>query len=121
MDPVYTYGQNAGQRVNPGDGQTLLLVEIISRLQGVQDAVQGDASEGVQRTIQSTAPTSGGSVTAGAKSVSFVTSSDFVGTINGAAFPASAAKSFSVPSPADTLPAIVYTISAGTLYIDKIL
>lgn len=79
-----------------------------------------DPSEGGgQLVIQSSAVTSGGTVMAGALSVSFVTSSDFSGTINGAAFPASASKSFNAPNGA-SLPSIAYTRSAGTLYIDAI-
>lgn len=58
-----------------------------------------------------------GSVPAGKRAISFVTSSDWVGTINGAAFPASAAKSYEAPV-GTSLPAIAYTRSAGTLYID---
>lgn len=60
-----------------------------------------------------------GSVPAGKRAISFVTSSDWVGTINGAAFPASAAKSYEAPA-GTSLPAIAYTRSAGTLYIDFI-
>lgn len=78
----------------------------------------GGGGGGSQRTLNSSAQTTSGSVSAGAKSVSFVTSTDWSGTINGAAFPASASKNLSVINSADTLPAIAYTRSAGTLYID---
>lgn len=63
------------------------------------------------------AATANGSVSAGKNSISFVTSSDWVGTINGASFPAGASKGYTAP-PGYSLPAIAYTRSAGTLYID---
>lgn len=106
----------------PDDREHVLLYKIARGIWNVlAGGIPASQQGGLVRAIVSTAPTSGGTVDAGAKSVSFVTSSDFSGTINGAAFPASAAKSFTVISPADTHPAIPYTISAGTLYIDKIL
>lgn len=73
---------------------------------------------GTQRSLGSTTATGNGSVTAASKSVSFVSSSDFVGTVNGATFFASSAISIAPPNPSDTNPAIAYTISAGTLRID---
>ncbi len=79
----------------------------------------GNPGIGPTATLASSAATGNGSVPAGAKSVSFVTSSDWSGTINGAAFPASAAKSIT-PQQGSVLPAIAYTRSAGTLYIDTL-
>ena len=73
---------------------------------------------GEARTLTSTTAAASGSVSAGAKSVSFVTSSDWSGSVNGATRGASLAFSVSVINPGDTLPAIAYVRSAGTLYID---
>lgn len=72
-------------------------------------------------TITSTAPTSSAAspLVAGAKSISFIASTDFVGTINGTSFLAGASKSYTA-SLGKTLPAIAYTVTAGTLYIDVI-
>lgn len=73
---------------------------------------------GTARTLTSSAVTSNGTVTAGAKSVCFTTSSDWSGSVNGAARAVSQTFFVSVINPADTLPAIAYVRSAGTLYID---
>lgn len=71
---------------------------------------------GTVRTFSLTAAVGNGSVTAGAKSVAFSSSSDFSGTIAGAAFGASQTTGASVDG-ADTIGVIAYTRSAGTLYI----
>jgi len=114
-----------GGLTNGTNNEKYLLCLILGALQGASGSGASGGGGlpvvpggGVQRTLTSSAPTSGGTVSAGAKSVSFVTSNDFSGTINGAAFPTSAAKNVTPTSPADALPAIPYTISAGTLYID---
>lgn len=76
---------------------------------------------GAARTFTSSAPTSGATIAAGAKSVGVVFSSDFAGTFNGAAASSTiypGGKTISVINPNDTLPAIPYTISAGTMYLD---
>lgn len=106
--------------VKDGDSSNLILTKIWYWMFRTATATGGGGSgtAGAQRVLTSTASTSSGTVTAGAKSVSFVTSSDWSGSINGASFPASASKNISVISPGDTLPAIAYTRSAGTLYID---
>lgn len=71
---------------------------------------------GTVRTFSLTAATGNGSVSAGAKSVAFSSSSDFSGTIAGAAFGASQTTGASADG-ADTIGAIAYTRAAGTLYI----
>lgn len=73
---------------------------------------------GTARTLTSSAVTSSGTVAAGAKSVAFQTSSDWSGSVNGATRAASETFYVSVINPADTLPAIAYVRSAGTLTID---
>lgn len=70
-------------------------------------------------TLVSSSVTTGGSVAAGAYSVVFETSGDFSGTIDGIRFLGNGFL------PIDgggrgTLPAIPYTINAGTLYIRKL-
>ncbi len=75
-------------------------------------------SGGTARTLTSTAATGSGTVSAGAKSVCFTTSSDWSGSVNGATRGVSQTFFVSVINPADTLPAIAYVRSAGTLYID---
>lgn len=76
-----------------------------------------ERASGSSNTITSTAATSGSTITAGAKAVSVVFSSDFVGTFNGIARPASSAVNLGATL-GKTLPAIAYTVSAGTAYID---
>jgi hypothetical protein len=73
---------------------------------------------GTARTITSSAVTASGSVAAGAKSVAFQTSSDWSGSVNGAARAASQTFYITVPNAADTLPAIPYVRTGGTLNID---
>ena len=80
-------------------------------------STSGDEGGGTQQTPAASSTTaSTGSVPAGFKSVAFVTSSDWVGTIAGGSWPASASLSFSADQ-FRTLGGINYTRSAGTLYI----
>lgn len=60
-----------------------------------------------------------GSVAAGAKSVSFTSSADFAGSILGTPFPPNSSIGFSAQN-GKSLSALVYTRSAGTLYIAKV-
>lgn len=101
-------------------GQTLAIKVIDNGDSTYSLAVSEASGGGTARTIASSAPTTSGTVTGGAQSVSFLTSSDWSGSVNGTTRAASQAINISVVSPADTLPAIAYVISAGTLYIDKL-
>lgn len=107
-----------GNLVVGNNNQPFILALILGALQQLVSLLGGSSGGGAQRTLTSTAPTTSGSVAAGAKAVSFVTSSDWSGSINGAVWPASASKNISPPNPADTLPAIAYVVTTGTLYID---
>ena len=70
--------------------------------------------------ITSVAAATSGSIGAGYCEVTFVTSSDWNGTINGVAFPASQRLCVgSVNDKGHTLENIAFTRSAGTLYITK--
>jgi len=69
-------------------------------------------------TIASSSVTDDASVTAGAFSISFTTSSDFSGNINGVARAISTTYTFTAPL-GKTLPAIVYTTITGSIIIDK--
>lgn len=118
-------GYPAGHEPSPADGVEGLLTQIADRLNdtfggGSSSPVPVTPAGGSARTLTSTAATSSGTVAAGAKAVSFVTSSDWSGSVNGATRGASLAFSVSVINPADTLPAIAYIRSAGTLYIDAL-
>lgn len=69
-------------------------------------------------TLASSAVTSSGSVAASAIWVTFMLSSDFVGTINGVTISGTAVLSVALPAvPGYKYPAIAYTRSAGTLTI----
>lgn len=126
------FGQNAptgtGVPVSPGGGSGVDNVNL-TQVNGSTIALGSAAAaaslpvvlaNGVARTLTSTAATGNGSVTAGALSVSFLTSTDFAGTVNGVTRSTSQAINIAVTYPGDTLPVIAYTISAGTLYIDKL-
>ena len=76
------------------------------------------ASEGAQ-TITSSVVTDDATITAGATSIGFTTSSDFVGTINGVTREASTFYGFEAAT-GKTLPAIAYVTTAGSITIDKI-
>ena len=79
------------------------------------------ALTGVVRTPAFTAATSSGTVAAGAKSVIFNFSPDFTGTILGTTVDLNAMGGIPFTAPSnDTLGAIIYTRSAGTLYITSI-
>jgi len=71
---------------------------------------------GTVRTPLCSEATASGSTASGVKSVTFVASSDFSGTLLGQTFAASASFTFTAP-PGDTLGSIGFTRSAGTLYI----
>jgi len=70
-------------------------------------------------TIDSTAPSTSGTVLAGALAVTFTTSDDFVGSINGAT--RNANMSYTFDAKGGKTPAIAYIITAGSITIDKIL
>lgn len=71
--------------------------------------------------LTSTAAVANGTVTAGAKSVTFLPASDFVGTIDGIAYTGAEFQVVPFGAPEKkTLPAIAYTRSAGTLNIHKL-
>ncbi len=72
---------------------------------------------GTETPTASTVTTSG-TVAAGKLSVTFTTSSGFIGTILGEARAASTVYSFSISNPGKTLGAIAYTVTAGSMVID---
>lgn len=69
--------------------------------------------------IESTTVTDDGSVTAGALAVTFTTSDDFTGTINGATRYAN--MSYTFDAKGGKTPAIPYVTTTGSITIDKIL
>lgn len=71
------------------------------------------------QTIARSVVTGSGSVAAGKTSITLLSSSDFVGTVAGAAFSASIAENYTA-QPGSTLAALAYTISAGSLTISTI-
>jgi len=72
----------------------------------------------VTRTVDSTIHSS--SIVAGARSVSIETSGDFTGTILGASASADRVYDFAAQQNDDTLGAISYQITAGSIIITKI-
>lgn len=69
-----------------------------------------------QRTATIVAHTTSGSVAIGCRSLTFIASSDFSGTVL-TNFPMAAGAGLTIPVPAgDTLGAVAYTVSTGTLY-----
>jgi hypothetical protein len=73
-------------------------------------------SLGAQRTPTIVAHTTDGTVAAGCRSLVFIASSDYAGTIlTNFTLPAGAGLTVPVPT-GDTLAAVAYTVTAGTLY-----
>lgn len=103
---------NPGSRVTATTNSDIIC-QVVSNPDGTP--ISGSGS-GTTRTASLTAAVANGSVAANCKSVSFSSSSDFAGTIAGATFGASQALVFAADG-ADTIGAIAYTRSAGTLYI----
>lgn len=102
---------SGGTPVNPGTDRALVVA--------VRDNITVSLISGGPETITSTVANSSGSVTSGGWSVSFLADSSFSGTVNGAVLISSTGINFTAREN-KTLPAINYTISAGTLRIDKI-
>lgn len=73
---------------------------------------------GVVETVTSTTETASGTIAAGAKVVTFETSEDFVGSILTTTRQPSRAYTFRANGE-DTLSAIVYVITSGSMNIDK--
>lgn len=82
----------------------------------------GSSGSGLTNTPNSSRVTTlgAGTVAAGAKSVTFETSEDFLGDINGVDRQPSRFYTFSAKE-SDVLAAIPYTINSGNLIIDKLL
>ena len=73
-----------------------------------------------QRTATRTSVAVSGSVALGSRSISIETSSDFAGTILGVTAQADRVYEFAVNQNDDTLGAIAYTLTAGSIIITKI-
>lgn len=99
-------------------GQTTMAASVPVTIASNQTALPVTLPTGAHVFTSSAVTSSAASpISAGAKSISFVTSADFIGTINGASYPASASKNPTAEL-GKTLPAVAYTVTAGTLYID---
>jgi len=107
-----------GLPLGTADGTTTGEIVLKTKLVGTSIP----APVGVQRTLAISSVTSSGTVAAGAKDVEFIFSPDFVGTVLTVAFTGAADTSvrFSAPS-TDTLGAIAYTRTAGTIRIKTII
>lgn len=77
-----------------------------------------DSSPGAIQTPAFTAAVASGTVAAGAKSVSFTTSADWIGTLMGTSLPANISIGFSAQN-GHSLAAITYVRTAGTISIAK--
>jgi hypothetical protein len=82
------------------------------------DGIPLDSNPGGVQTPSFTTAVISGTVAAGAKSVSFTTSADWVGTILGTTFPANSSIGF-YSQEGHSLDSLAYTRAAGTLYIAK--
>lgn len=83
-----------------------------------ENTYSGSSGGGTAESINSVVATSNGSVSAGGTCVMMETSEDFVGNINGVARRASQSYTFRA-NYNNYLPAISYTISAGSITIDR--
>lgn len=107
-----------GDEVNPLDAQGRLIVRLIELEQDILVA-SGGSGGGVAETVSGSTVSLSGSVVAGARSVLFITSSDFAGSIAGVTRGADESLSFSSQT-GNSLSAIPYTRSAGSIDIYKI-
>lgn len=81
------------------------------------DSSGAEVVTNAQRTAAASVVSTNGNVSAGKQSVEFIPSDDFSGTLLGVAWPNdNAAVGFSVTGP-ETLAAIAYTVTAGSLTI----
>lgn len=95
---------------------------------GNAQTVLVDASAGMkvqvastQRTPSITTATASGSVPAGARKLTFIFSNDFAGSVLGSTFSGTNDASVTIDAPAgDTLAAVAYTITAGSLRIVEV-
>lgn len=91
---------------------------ILANMVGMNGAAATGAVPQGARTLTSTTPTGNGTVAAGALYAEFIFSSNFAGTVNGNTFAGATDYIWQTPPlarPGDTLPAIAYTISAGSI------
>ena len=84
-------------------------------------AINNGGSSGTVQTITSTSATdsTGSPIASGASSIGFTTSATFAGTINGVTRSASTFYGFSSAN-GERLPSIAYTVTSGSMVIDKI-
>lgn len=74
-----------------------------------------------ERTPTITTASSSGTVSAGARKLTFIFSADFSGTVLGAAFEGATDTAITIDAPSgDTLAAVAYTRSAGSVRIVKV-
>ncbi len=100
-------------------GAPLATGSATSEKQDAQTVILGNILSNGAHTITTTAPSTSGSVAAGAFFVNIFTSADFEGTIRGVSRLQYTSYIFQAANN-KTLPEIVYTITAGSLTIDKI-
>lgn len=101
---------------SPGEATSLLTVIAA----GILNAAT-TPSGSPEATLAGSNKTASGSISAGKQSVTFMPSSDFVGTIAGVSFPGASWQVVPFQAPfGKTLPAIAYTISAGSLNVIEI-
>lgn len=91
---------------------------ILANMVGMNGAAATGAVTQGARTLTSTTVSASGTVAAGALFAEFIFSSDFAGTVNGNTFSGATDSMWQTPPlsrPGDTLPAIAYTRSAGSI------
>lgn len=95
-----------------------LNTEVLFRqLKKIENILSSSPSSLTPATITSSTVTDDNTVPAGNLAVTFTTSDDFTGNINGVARAASTAYVFN-PTPGHTNPAIAYTTTSGSITID---
>ena len=119
---INDYGAAAGAlRTAAQIGNTTGEADFNSGAPGAQTLRVVIADPGTAQVVTSVlaSDSTGSPVVAGASAIGFTTDTLFVGTINGIAREASTFYGFEA-APGKTLPAIAYTVTAGTMVIDKI-
>lgn len=105
-------GLPLGTSADSASGELAVKVKVVSSVA---------PSSGTARTPTITLVSTDGSVAAGSRGLTLILSSDFAGTILGATFSGATTSSLTIPVPdGDTLGAVDYTISAGSMLIVRV-
>lgn len=106
-----TLNHDNASRIGLSRGQFALLLGVLT----------APTPSSTQRSVTSSSVNTGGTVAAGAYSITFIFSSDYTGNVDGVAYDGANDATITVTAPgSDTLDAVAYTVTTGTLRIVKV-